>query len=371
MTYNLKGCALALGLVCSAVLPLQSNAASVPLTANELNEFRSDLNDYFEDSIRAVAQLNNSQQIVNQFEQAQNMVSNMSQQQLIETYQAMEANPNFWELPEHLYQVANFQKSVGEYKSSPKFLQYNIMTSDVSTSQEKTYASYNEEQCDFVEDLLEEFPFQAFLLPDEVAIAILSIAADGVANALSPSVVTVAAGNGGGVPNPLKIGAVAAAQVLKLHWQSIKWYRQAIAECKGKIHRDYLYEVVGLQQADFTPKKEIQLSTDFVDRRLRGRVHDYYFMLHAKLDGEPVDVEFVSAKVTDESLPIEFKELAEKRTVSMRKLGPGMYELKLTYDNPGFFHPRKMQLVVKHSRPSAKADETVTHKGVSFTNVMN
>ncbi|CAM3997357.1 hypothetical protein [Pseudoalteromonas byunsanensis] len=371
MNYNLKGCALALGLACSTALPFYSSAAPAPLTANELNDFRSDLGDYFDDSIYAVAQLDNNQEIINQLELAKSIIGQMTQQQLRETYQAMEANPSFWELPDHLSKVAQLQRSIDKFESSPKYNQYAMMTANTASEEAKTYDDYNEASCDFFEDLLDEFPFAVFALPDEATIGILSIAADGVANALSPSVVTVAAGNGGGVPNPLKIGAVAAAQLLKLHWQTVKWYRQGIAECKGKMHRDYLYEVVGLQQSDFTPKKEIQLSTDFIDRRLKGRVHEYYFMLHAKLDGEPVNIEFVSAKLTDESLPIEFKELVDKRTVSMRQLGAGMYELKLTYDNPGFFHPRKMQLVVKHTRPSAKEGETVTHKGVSFTNVMN
>ncbi|NOU50168.1 hypothetical protein HG263_06385 [Pseudoalteromonas sp. JBTF-M23] len=375
MINNLKGCALAIGLLCTGIAPIIATAA-VSHSTIQTSEIREQLNDYFADTVYAASQMQNSESILAQLEQAQAQVATMTELELKETYAQMQANADLWSLPDYLLKVAELQRKIENYKSSyntANTFDANIMNSlGTDSDSAEIYEQYDDSiHCvDFL-NFIDGVPFAIFTLYQEVSAGLASIAADGIANILSPSIVTVAAGNGGGVPNPVKATAVAGAQALKVYWQAIKWYRQTVAECKGKLHRKYLYEVVGLQQADHTPKKEVQLSTEYVDREIKGKVHDYYFIVHAKLDGKPVDVRFVSAKLSDETVPVTFVENADRRTVTLRNIGAGLYELKLSYNDPDITHPRKMQLVVEHIRDSAKYGQTVTHTGVSFSDVMN
>ncbi|AWB67519.1 hypothetical protein C2869_14190 [Saccharobesus litoralis] len=356
--------------------PLSVTAAT-SYSASQVSEIREQLVNYFADIVDAAAQMKNSEMILAQLEEAQLQIETMSELELQETYKQMQANSELWSLPDYLLKVAEIQNKIENYNSdinAPKsFRAATLMTSSVPNfDSAEIYEKYDESiHCvDFL-NFIDGVPFAVFTLAQEVSAGLASFAADGIANIISPSIVTVAAGNGGGVPNPIKATAVAGAQAVKVYWQAIKWYRQTVAECKGKLHRKYLYEVVGLQQADHTPKKEIQVSTEYVGRDIKGKFQDYYFIVHAKLDGQPIDVRFVSAKLSDETVPVSFIENADRRTVSLRNLGAGLYELKLSYNDPDITHPRKMQLVVEHTRNSAKYGQTVTHTGVSFTDVMN
>lgn len=312
----------------------------------ELIEFREDLDQYLVDMIDSTSSLPGTDaNVATSLEESRLLIPELTEQELAQMKKAFDRHPAAWEAATAAQNLAGVQKKTQIYLQ--KQAEKEQMLASFS-GEHSHVAGLTEYQDNYDNGCPGATPMGAV-----IPVGIITLALEGVNDAINDGLVVVIMGQGTSVPNPVKIITSVAFFVSKLTLASMEWARDVSADCEFDDHWSYLRDVVARTQAKFTPKKELTITSEYVKLTVdRGQTY-YNFVVFIEEDGKAVDANIAALQASQMTLPISFKSIPFTAT----KVTTGIYQLVVP-------EPADLRGIDRLRIHANHADNGVDHFGV-------
>ncbi|MCJ8268336.1 MAG: hypothetical protein MJK04_02940, partial [Psychrosphaera sp.] len=321
-----------------------------PQMTTELVEFRIAMDEYLGDMIiNSEALSGNNSNVSLSLQESRGLLTELTATELTQMKKAFDRNPAAWEVNKNLNALIDHQERTRAARKA--YLQKSadaVMSRNDMTVIQTSLVEYSD---DYDNGCPGTVPMGAV-----IPIAIITMALEGVNDAINDGLAIIILGAGATIPNPVKIITSIAFFVSKLTLNSMEWARDVADDCENDDHRTYLREVVGRTQSKYTPKKEMKITTEYVGQTVDKGQIKYNFVVYITEDGKPTNASITSIYGSTLNLPIGF---ADMNTYQFLQTSEGIYQL--TVDEPTHLRGvQRLRFTVKHT------DAGVEHFGVGM-----